>query len=434
MPYFSKVFELVVCKQLTTFLLEEDILSSAQHGFIKGKSTATAVYNFIKIILESLEETNSVIALLLDLSKAFDTLSHQYVLRKLEAYGIREVELEWFRSYLSSRTQRVNLSKDGNKVESKPIEIELGIPQGSILGPIIFILFINDLHNEYDCQPEVDVINYADDTDVIVKGNTYQEAVKLAECSLKRAEDWFCSNKLCMNTNKTTAILFKTPQSRFDTPQNMNLGHLTLDFTKHSNLLGLQIDDTLNWSEHITVLCGKLSNICYSLGVLSEYLSLGSMKTIYHAVFESKLRYGIMFYGSSAQIERVLCLQKRALRKMLKIYSRESCRGRFNEFGVLTAPAIYIQECLIFVHKNKHLFETKTCGPYDTRTTQLKYPRHRLTITEKGPEYRCVRFYNSLPAQLRTIPDLKNFKKSIYKILLDIEPYCIEEFLEYVSK
>ncbi|KAL3289587.1 hypothetical protein HHI36_023000 [Cryptolaemus montrouzieri] len=127
----------------------------------------------------------------------------------------------------------------------------------------------------------------------------------------------------------------------------------------------------LNWRKHITYLSGNLSSICYSLSIIGQYLSAADMIDIYYAIFESRVRYGIIFWGRSA--------------------------------GLLTLAAIYIQECLLFVFKHKDLFEKKIVTTYNTRTTSLKYPQHRLSKTEEDPEYACVTFYNKLTPQIRSI-------------------------------
>lgn len=192
--------------------------------------------------------------------------------------------------------------------------------------------------------------------------------------------------------------------------------------------LGLHLDENLSWREHISQLSSQLSSVCYSLRVLNRYLDLSSVRSVYHAVFEARLRYGIMFYGTSSGLYHIFVQQKRALRTMLKMRMSDSCRGRFRENGLLTVPAIHIQECLMFLFKNKHYFEEKTQSGYVTRSTQLKYPKHRLTLTEKGPEYAAVTYFNSLPRNIRDETNSKTFKGKVFKLLLEMEPYNVDDF------
>lgn len=429
LPAFSKILELAISEQLVDFLINEEILSSTQHGYVKGKSTTTATFQFITDVLNALEDSKVVIALLLDLSKAFDTLFHKYILNKLDSYGIRGKEKEWFRSYLSNRKQQVIIDGNGTRTLSEEALIQFGVPQGSILGPILFIIFINDLMSVLRSDPNTSMVNYADDTSFILKADILPQIADLVQSILQQANHWFQSNNLCLNVEKTCAIIIKTTHANFQTPSHIQLNDSKLDLQTSGRFLGLTIDENLNWDEHITGLCTKLGSICYSLGVLRNYLDSSSMRVVYQATFEAKIRYGIMFYGSGNNMKQVLKMQKRAIRTMMRMPCRETCRGIFRKHGLLTAIAIHIQECLIFVFKNRNCFETKTSTKYDTRTTQLKYPIHKLSLTEKGPEYRCIKYYNRLSNQMRDITNLKLFKKEVYKLLLQIEPYTVEEFL-----
>lgn len=151
-----------------------------------------------------------------------------------------------------------------------------------------------------------------------------------------------------MNSEKTSAILFRTAHSGPQVPTSISLSNSTLELTKSCRFLGLTIEVTLDWGEHISNLCNQLGIICYTLGVLNKYLDITSLRTIYQAVF----RYGIMFYGSSYNLHRVLKMKKRAFRMIWRMRRTESCRGVFRRNGLLTAPAVHIQESLIFTFKN----------------------------------------------------------------------------------
>lgn len=151
---------------------------------------------------------------------------------------------------------------------------------------------------------------------------------------------------------------------------------------------------------------------------------------MYHANFEAVLRYGNIFYGSSGEIYRVFTCHKRALRVMLKMNLRESCRGKFKSLSMLTVIGIYLQEALLFFFKNKNLFECyKPKNIYPTRSLDYNYPMHRLSVFEKGPLYKCIKFYNELPTSIKQLTTLKTFKKAVHKLLLELEPYEIGDYL-----
>ncbi|KAK9879321.1 hypothetical protein WA026_004174 [Henosepilachna vigintioctopunctata] len=430
LPAFSKLFELVISKQLISFLSQHSILSTSQHAYIKGYSTQTAIYEFIANIVHALEDSDIAIGLFLDLSRAFDSLNHGYIFKKMEQYGIRGTSLEWFKSYLHFRTQTVSINTDTSEVNSETLPIEFGVPQGSILGPIIFIIFINDLSDKLT-NNHVSVINYADDTNILLRSTNCFEATQLTMNTLSQANEWFINNQLCMNKQKTQATLFKTSHASFVTPKLISVQGEKLNLDKTIKLLGVWMDESLKWNKHIEELSKRLSSNCYSLGVLNKYLDKESLKIVYQASFESRIRYGCMFYGNASNIDNVARLQKRALRYILKMKSADSCRGKFCENGLLTIAAIHIQECLLFLFKNKHRFEQKTSTEYNTRTTQLKYPAHKLAFTERCPEYMCTRYFNKIRPTMRAEKNIKKFKSLVYEMLLKMEPYSVKEFLDY---
>lgn len=154
-----------------------------------------------------------------------------------------------------------------------------------------------------------------------------------------------------------------------------------------------------------------------------------SMKTLYCGNFEALLRYGIILWGSNSETAKIFVIQKRIIRLIKKLQYRESCRGHFKSFGIMTLPALYIYECLIFIFKHKSLFEMEKSHEYQTRSSDAKFPSHRLTLTEKNPVYMCVKFYNSLPEDIRAIESQETYKKSLKKLLIELEPYSINEFL-----
>nr|CAI5852798.1 unnamed protein product [Callosobruchus analis] len=153
------------------------------------------------------------------------------------------------------------------------------------------------------------------------------------------------------------------------------------------------------------------------------------LKIVYHSNFESLVRYGCIFYGNNANMETVLILQKQALRVINNRGFRDSCRGVFKKTGILTIYGIYIQECALFVFKNREYFATQiTDHPYKTRNINYVYPKHRLTLTEKNVYYSCITTYNKLPPHIKKISTLKLFKKTLFKFLLNLEPYTLNEY------
>ena len=158
------------------------------------------------------------------------------------------------------------------------------------------------------------------------------------------------------------------------------------------------------------------------------------MKIVYHANFESSIRYGIIFYGSCSELDRVFIIQKRVLRIMLNLGYRESCRSKLKDNRILTTTAIYIQECLLFICKNKSLFlQNEPQHEHNTRTLNYTYPIHRLSLTEKNARYNCLKIFNKLPHYMQDTQVLGKFKSQIYQLLLRVEPYNFTFYNEFMA-
>lgn len=315
----------------------------------------------------------------------------------------------WFNSYLTGRQQKVVISNDNRRYVSRALPLKMGVPQGSIAGPLLFILYINDLPHIVNNKSSF-VTNYADDSNLLITGPTYQEISRHTRSLLSSANEWFARNRLILNENKTSVVLFKTRQTRFEAPVNLAVNNTVLKIGASTKFLGIHIDEFLNWNCHIKFLCTKLNSVCYCIRILSRYTNLNTLKIVYFANFESLIRYGIIFWGSSSQLETVFLIQKKVLRIVLKLKFRETCRGHFKSQKLLTVVALYILECLVFMFKHSELFET--CfyqHTYETRREQYKYPVHRLSLTEKGAHYCCIKFfYFSLHYNLLFMPRIRN--------------------------
>jgi retron-type reverse transcriptase len=213
LPCISKILEKVIHKRLYNFLLLNDVLYKSQYGFRPKHSTSNAITELSNDIITSLENKQLTLAVFLDLSKAFDTIDHMTLLDKLAHYGVRGVALEWFRSYLTNRRQYVQVNDNRSQIDT----ITYGVPQGSVLGPLLFIIYTNDLPRNLKT---VKSILFADDTTIYQSSNNTEKLYKAMNEQLKILEDWFKANKLSLNASKTNYILFRNKNMELNDKNN----------------------------------------------------------------------------------------------------------------------------------------------------------------------------------------------------------------------
>ena len=201
----NKIFERCILNQLSFYLTYEDILVPNQYGFRSGMTTVDCLVDLIDEITKALDEENYAISIFLDLSKAFDTVNHSILLSKLDVYGIRDIENQWFRSYLNKRKQKVFV----NGVESDFLEVNSGVPQGSILGPVLFLVYINDIVNATNY---FSIRLFADDTSLTAAGKDLDLLLQRINSELPAIYKWLCSNRLTLNLSKTKYLVFQPRQ------------------------------------------------------------------------------------------------------------------------------------------------------------------------------------------------------------------------------
>lgn len=306
----------------------------------------------------------------------------------------------------------------------------MGVPQGSILGPILFILYTNDLPRVILDEATM-VTNYADDTNVLVAGNTFSEIEDKTRVNMSQISDWFHNNSLLLNTAKTNCILFRHSRNNKSYPAQIKVNNVDVALTNSTKFLGVTIDQHMSWADHVQVLCGKLSKVCYSIKELKKVVDESTLLTAYYGNFYSLMSYGILFWcGSHSQ--EVFIIQKRVIRIIAGYGVLESCRGLFRRYNILTVYGVYLYESLCFVYKNKDTFrEAMTNHQHNTRhRNNFCYPLHTSNLLEKGCYYMCLKWYNLLPRHIKEINSLQHFKRKIKNILIQLEPYNLNEVNE----
>ena len=303
-PQFSKILEKIFNVRLHKFIEKYDILSSSQYGFRSSMSTSMALLELIENITTALDPKKCTIGVFIDLKKAFDTIDHHLLLRKLEAYGIRGMANEWLKSYLHNRLQYVSI-EDNN---SDLLNVICGVLQGSILGPKLFILYINDLCN---ISTLLKFILFADDTNIFCSGKDETQLSKTINTELRKLHIWFSVNRLSLNIAKTNYMQFGNYCKK--TNIYIKVDNTILDRVYVTKFLGILIYDKLNWKEHIGMIKSKLSKTIAVIYRAKYLLDKNSLFVLYCSLFLPYISYCCEVWGNTYKtyINGVYILQKR---------------------------------------------------------------------------------------------------------------------------
>ena len=354
----SKVFEKVVCLQLTEHLNTYGKFAPNQYGFRKYHSTEYATLELIDRLSQDVSNEDDPFTIFIDLSKAFDTLNHEILLHKLERIGIKNNKLDWFRSYLSDRSQYVDM----NGTLSDTLYITTGVPQGSILGPILFLIYINDISK---ASTFFDFICYADDTTLkaniskvrrLCGSNDIEIISRYINAELEKVVCWLDVNKLSLNVKKTRVMLFHKSRSyvRDNCNPAIEIRGKTIQKDKEFDFLGFKLSTALTWNKHIEKISSKISKVNGVLSKLKYFLPRHTLITIYNSLVLPHLQYGITLWGSKCK--KLEVIQKQCIRRINKVKRYKAHTDPlFKRSNLLKLEDIYSFFCLkIFYRYEKH--------------------------------------------------------------------------------
>ena len=303
----SKLLEKIMYKRTYSFLESSGQIYKSQYGFRTAHSCENAICELVSEIIKGKQDGMHTLAIFLDLSKAFDSLEHDVLLRKLYKYGIRGVAHSWFKSYLNGRQMRVkyNVGSSGKTEYSSYREVAYGTPQGSCLGPLIFLIFTNDLHRHLVYSSS---ILFADDTTLY---KTHRNLVYLKWCledDLNTLSDWFAANKLTLNLDKTVCMLFQKNNMKDEIILKVN--DMTIRNQTETKFLSMWLDQSLNWHSHVQKLTLKIKRNKYLLNNGKHLMYLNTKRLVYYSHIASHLQYGMLLWGNNAGKEQLNKLQK----------------------------------------------------------------------------------------------------------------------------
>ena len=290
LPAISKNFERIMFNQIHNHFSMHNLFYSGQYGFRANHSMQFAALELIDRITQDLDQGNMLITIFMDLSKAFDTLNHDILIYKLKSYGLSEAALKLMQSYLTNRKQYVEI----NNTQSTKNDITVSVPQGSILGPLLFITYINDIIHS---STVFRFIIFADDTTLYTTLNTQEDINDILNDELLKINNWPKVNKLSLNVAKTKAMLFHMPQKRI-LNLRLKIAGSNIEFIDNFNFRGITINKHLNWTKHMDILPAKIAKTVGILNTLKQVLPINILKMIYNSLILCHLNYGILLWGA----------------------------------------------------------------------------------------------------------------------------------------
>jgi len=424
---FSKILEKVIHIKLYSYLEQKGLLYPRQFGFRKNHNTEYGILDLLSNIRNAMEQRLYTIGVFLDLAKAFDTVDHSILLKKMSLYGVSEKSATWFENYLSGRTQYVDI----NGTSTTLLPISCGVPQGSILGPLLFLIYINDLSN---CVPGLQVILFADDTNIFLSHKNISTLFSTMNAQLKNLENWFHANRLSINLTKTKYMVFGKERDTDNLPLKLPpllLSSASIKRVYATKFLGITLDENLSWTRHINILEANLSQNVGVLAKVRKNLNSKAAKSLYFAFIHSYLSYGNIIWASTykGKLSKLYNIQKRAVRIISSADRLAHSRPIMAQHKVLNVFELNIFQTLLFVYKHKqntlpNVFRPKLSiikHRYSSRLAKHGYSE-KSTIGKNryGIEIRGPFLWNRLNCvEAKASTDPVKFKTELKKFLLD---------------
>ncbi len=416
---FSKISEKLMYKRLYNFLEIHKILYNLQFGFRASHSVNHALISLTESIKNTLDNKRFGCGIFLDLQKAFDTVNHQILLKKLEHYGIRGTALAWFSSYLSNRKQYVSV----NGHNSGHLNVTCGVPQGSVLGPLLFLIYINDLPNSSN---KLSFYLFADDTNIYFESDSLHQLQKVVNKELKQVKKWLDANKLALNVDKTNFVIFHSPKKSLDEAINLKIGKELVKQAKYVKFLGVLLDENLTWKYHLSELSKKLARTCGIFFKIRHLLPTNVLVSLYNSLFSSFLQYGIIVWGLTYDIHTkpIYLLQKKVVRAIAFQNFTSPSSPIFSDLKILKLYDLLDLKLLTFVYESVNKFSPpyfynfftilSDVHQYDTRQACeggifMTQP-NTLQYGLRSVRYAGAKSWNNIPFNIKQSPSVISFR------------------------
>ena len=424
LPIFGKNFEKIMHSRLYSFIESQNILHKNQYGFQKNKSTEQALIDIQSKIVGAFENKETPCCIFLDFAKAFDTVNHHILSSKLHHYGIRGNALNWINSYLTNRKQCVKI---GNTLSSELL-IENGVPQGSVLGPLLFLIYINDIN---ESSKILNFQLFADDTCIFLSHKNVKSLETCLNTELKNVHHWLAANKLSLNVSKSNVLTFRTKNMHSNPILDLNINGEKLNEKTHAKYLGLIFDNKLLWHHHLDHVASKLIKGNGLLAKLRHFVPSQKLKMLYNALIQPHLDYGSLSWSSAAQsnLDYIQKFQNKSIRTIHFKKTQDATAPLFRSSKILPTKQNIMLNQTKFIWKYvnfklppsiSEIFNNFniTHNIRNTDDKKLILPHFRTNYGTKFTLFEGIKTWNTiLSGSIRNTKSLCSFK-SLSKTLL----------------
>ena len=391
LPVFSKILERIMYNRLLAFINNNNLLYDYQFGFRNKRSPNLALIFLVDKISTALENGEYVLGLFLDFSKAFDTVDHEILFLKLEHYGIRGNALALFKNYLSNRSQYVVY----NGLQSSKQRITCGVPQGSILGPLLFLIYINDLG---DVSDVIFTLLFADDSNLFLSGTNPDELINKMNTELIKIVKWLEVNKLSLNLDKTHFMIFRKGKSKVTINNDLMIKNVKIKQEQHTKFLGVILDQRLTFLNHIMLIKGKMAR---ALGVLykcKKSLKQNTLLTLYNAFLYPYINYCISVWGNTYQayLKPLIKLQNRAIRTVTGSSWDESAAPLYKKVKALSINKLHTFQVQLFVYNLHHGEVPHIFKDFFVPNGSIHNHLTRQAANYRTPIHKTIQFYRNV--------------------------------------
>lgn len=406
---FGKIFEKCLKTRLNDHLRRHNIIDNMQFGFREGMSTSDAMYKVVSQIKVALENNEKCLAIFLDLARAFDTVPHNELMCVLESYGIRGNVSNLFHNYLFDRIQLVKIQ---NQI-SDTLKIKMGVPQGTVIGPLLFIIYINSL---LSLKIEGSAISYADDTVLIFSDKTWDNVKNKATRGVNIVKNWLDCNKLSLNIKKTSFMAFSIINNSRPSFNAISItdSSETIKQVEKVKYLGVIMDQYLKWDQHVLETAKKLRRFIYKFYQLRNILNTKQLNIVYKSLVESIINYGILVWGGlyDNALKNLNTVQNYILKVIGRKDKYHETKKLYSE-QTLNARSLYFLTLCKFMYKNSTQYE-KIKHQYDTRSKneeKITTPFCQKHATYRYAAHLAPRIYNILPLEIKKCSKIGFFTK-----------------------